>query len=49
MEREMPRAEREERLAGVGREIFAVGERHGLASALQHFVAILVDDVECVA
>jgi len=43
------RAETEEGGALGSGEFFAVGEGHGLASALDYFVAIFVDDVECVA
>lgn len=39
-------AEGKEGTAGVVGEFFTVGEGHGLATALQHFVVLFVDYVE---
>jgi len=42
-------AETEEGAPGGVGEFFAVGDREGLAAALDYFVVVFVDDVECVA
>ena len=49
MEGEEACAETEEWAPGGVGEFFAVGEGEGLAAALDYFVVVFVDDVECVA